>query len=87
MDTAAIDAQVRTLVAERLRLADAALDGPLDPDASLPELGIDSTGVMSLVVGVEERFDIEVPDGDITTANFGTLRGITGYVERMLVRR
>jgi acyl carrier protein len=80
VDTAGIDATVRALLAERLRLAEAPLDGPLDPDESLVELGIDSTGIMSLVVAIEEAFDIEVSDHDITTANFGTLAGIVRYV-------
>jgi acyl carrier protein len=84
VDTAAIDATVRVLLAERLRLAEAPVDGPLDPDESLIELGIDSTGIMSLVVAVEERFDVEIPDQDINTVNFGTLGGIDRYVARRL---
>jgi acyl carrier protein len=84
VDTAAIDATVRALLAERLKLAEAPVDGPLADDQSLPELGIDSTGIMSLVVAVEERFDIEIPDHDITTVNFGTLGGIDRYVGRRL---
>lgn len=80
VDVAAIDAQVRALLVERLTLVDAPVDGRLDPDAPLVDMGIDSTGIMSLVVGIEERFDIEIPDHDITTATFGTLTAIVAYV-------
>jgi acyl carrier protein len=31
-------------------------------------------------VGIEERFDLEIPDRDITVDNFGSVAAITSYV-------
>jgi acyl carrier protein len=73
-----IDAGVRELLAERLHVAPT--DMPADAEASLQDLGLDSTAVLSLVVGLEDRFDIEIPDVEITVANFGTVAAITRYV-------
>jgi acyl carrier protein len=72
-----IDAQLRALLAQRVRLAHA---DTVDAGAALLDLGLDSTGILSLVVGIEERFDFEVPDRDITVDNFGSVAAITRYV-------
>ncbi|HEY7069052.1 MAG TPA: acyl carrier protein [Acidimicrobiales bacterium] len=74
----AIGAAVRVLLAERLHVAPS--DVPADAAASLQDIGLDSTAILSLVVGLEDRFDIEIPDLDITVANFGTVAAITRYV-------
>lgn len=74
----AIGAAVRVLLAERLHVALG--DVPADAGASLQDLGLDSTAILSLVVGIEDRFDIEIPDDEITVANFGTVAAITRYV-------
>jgi acyl carrier protein len=72
-----IDGQLRTLLEQRVRLARAST---VDAQASLLDLGLDSTGILSLVVGIEEQFGIEIPDRDITVDNFGSLAAITRYV-------
>ena len=75
---AAIDSGVRTLLVERLHVDPEEV--PADDDASLLDLGLDSTAILSLVVGLEDRFDIEIPDVEITVQNFGTVAAITRYV-------
>ena len=72
-----IDAQLRTLLEQRVRLNHAST---VDAQASLLDLGLDSTAILSLVVGIEERFGIEIPDRDITIDNFGSIAAITRYV-------
>jgi acyl carrier protein len=72
-----IDAQLRTLLEQRVRLNHAST---VDAQASLLDLGLDSTAILSLVVGIEERFGIEIPDRDITVDNFGSVAAITRYV-------
>lgn len=60
------------------------LDGELDAlgdDASFLENGIvDSTGVLELVVFVEETFGIEVADHEVIPANFDSVNRLTAYV-------
>ena len=45
------------------------------------ELGIlDSPGVIELIVWLEERFGIEIPDEEVTIENLGSICAITAYV-------
>ena len=76
-EQANIEAQLRDLLARRLRFERAAT---VDGEASLLDLGLDSTAILSLVVGIEERFVIEIPDRDITLDHFASLGAITRYV-------
>jgi acyl carrier protein len=52
----------------------------------LPLLGnvIDSTGVIELIVFIQERFTIVVGDEEVTTDNLGSLRNVVAFVEGKL---
>jgi acyl carrier protein len=77
-----IAARVRALLGERLKVP---VEGAaLADDASLIDLGLDSTAILSLVVGIEDAFDIEIADHEINPDNFGSVRGIGDYVARRL---
>ena len=43
---------------------------------------IDSLGMMQLVAFVEERFEIEIPDAEMTSANFASVNAIAALVEK-----
>jgi acyl carrier protein len=79
-DVAAVGAQVRELVAERTSLDPSALAA----HEPLVDLGVDSIALLSVVVGVEERFGIEVADTDVVPEHFGTVEGITQFVATRL---
>ena len=51
-----------------------------------PLLGnvVDSTGVVELVVFLQERFAITVEDDEVTTENLGSVRSATAFVEKKL---
>ena len=59
-----------------------------DPDATItdetPLLGgiIDSLGLMQLVAFIEETFEVQIADGDITSTNFRSVADI----DRLLAR-
>ena len=58
-------------------------DYALREDAPLLDDGIvDSMGAAELVAFLEERFEIAVPDDEITEDNFGTIAAITEFVGR-----
>ena len=58
----------------------------LADDASLLELGIiDSTGILSLLMFAEEAFGIAIPDVDVTTEHFDSIRSLASYVSARLV--
>lgn len=56
-------------------------DFSLDDDADLLAAGIiDSMGVMELIEFLDEEFQIQVADDDITEENLGTVSAIARYV-------
>ena len=53
--------RVRKVVVDRLKVS----DDEVSPQASfIEDLGADSLDVVDLVMGLEEEFDIEIPDED-----------------------
>jgi acyl carrier protein len=57
----------------------------LEADTSLHHGGIvDSMGMLEIITFVEERFGIKVADSDMVPENFGTLRRLSGYVEKKI---
>ena len=56
-------------------------NGQLQDDTSFLEEGIvDSTGVLELVMFVEETFGITVKDEEIVPENFDSIERLAGYV-------
>ncbi|MFJ4618045.1 acyl carrier protein [Streptomyces sp. NPDC088812] len=47
-------------------------DSPLDADASLTELGLDSLTLLGLVAELEDRFAVELPDELLVMETFAT---------------
>ena len=47
-------------------------------------IGLDSVETMVLVVGLEQRFDISVPDSELTAALFENIGTLTDYVVRKI---
>jgi acyl carrier protein len=45
---------------------------PLQPDAKLTDLGLDSLGTVSLLIDLEDAFGIVVPDELLTAESFAT---------------
>jgi acyl carrier protein len=57
--------------------------GDVAEDASLMDEGImDSTGVLELILFVEETFAISVADDEILPENFDSIARIAAYVDR-----
>jgi len=57
----------------------------LSPSQSLLESGVvDSTGVMELVLFLEQTFHIEVADEDLVPENLDSVSNIAGFVDRKL---
>jgi acyl carrier protein len=57
--------------------------GDVDDDASLMGEGIiDSTGVLELVLFVEERFGLAVADDEVLPENFDSITRLAAYIAR-----
>ncbi len=52
----------------------------LGPENDLYAAGLDSMGIMQLLVLVEEQYGIAIPDTDLTRENFGTIRALAGII-------
>lgn len=78
-----IEGDVRQFMADNFILDESA--GPLDGDTSLTQSGVlDSMGVLELILFIEERFGVHVPDEDTLPANLDSVDRIVGYVRSRL---
>ncbi len=78
-----IKSQIRRYILENFLFTDD--EARLRDDVSFLEEGIvDSTGVLELVMFVEETFGIEVADEEILPENFDSVERLTRYVEAKL---
>lgn len=57
-----------------------------DDTAFFDEGIVDSTGIMELVLFIEESFGLEVETKDLLPENFGSVSRLAGYVRRRLHR-
>lgn len=58
---------------------------PFDDDTSLVERNIlDQTGVLELVLFIEETYGVQVSEADVMPENFDTVNAIANYVYRLL---
>lgn len=76
MDTAS---NIREYISTELMMGD---DSSLKNDTPLWGGVIDSVGLMQLITFIEERFEIEVDDDELTSAHFGTVGDIAALVDR-----
>jgi acyl carrier protein len=75
-----IQDDVRGFIVDTFFVAD---PSELTDDLSLIDTGIvDSTGMLDVILFIEERYAIHVLDHETTPANLETIGRIAGYVER-----
>lgn len=76
-------AQLRRFLAQNFLLSDA--EFPFADDASLLEEGVvDSTGVLELILFLDETFGVHVDDEEAVPQNLDSVARILDYVERKL---
>ena len=76
--------QIRDYVSTNFLFSDEGYQLP--DDASFLQEGIvDSTGVLELVMFVEETFGVTVEDEEIVPENFDSVAQLTAYIERKRV--
>ena len=51
-------------------------------DDDLLEAGLDSMGIMRLVLFIEEKFGVTLPDEEIEPDNIQTVKRISAWIER-----
>jgi len=55
---------------------------PLRPDSDLFSAGLDSMGIMQLMISIEESYGIRVPESEVTRGNFGSANQLAALVRR-----
>ena len=81
-DPQAIRLQVRQYILENLMFSDD--PSQLPDDVSLLDRGIiDSTGVLEVVMFIEEAFGVKVRDSDLLPENFDSVARIADFVVRL----
>ncbi len=75
-----IKEQIRSFVTSNFYVADPAL---LSDEASLLDEGIiDSTGVLEVILFIEETFGVKVEDNEMLPDNLDSIERIANYVKR-----
>ena len=59
----------------------------LTPDESLLESGIvDSTGILELVLFLEEQFTVKIEDEEIIPENLDTINNLVTFLEKKMIK-
>ena len=78
------EAKIREFILENFMIGESEED--LNSDDSFLEKGIiDSTGILELVMFVEETYNIEVEDDEVIPENFDSVNKLGIYVRRKAV--
>ncbi|MGL5576481.1 MAG: phosphopantetheine-binding protein [Sarcina sp.] len=74
-----INLEIRKMVKEKLELS---IELELIEDEFLfgTASGFDSTSLLEFILELEEKFDIIIPDEDLTPDNFESISKITNYI-------
>jgi acyl carrier protein len=70
-------------VVQRL-LAERSISRPVSSDDDLREVGLTSLDMVNLMLSVEAEFDLEIPEIDITPANFRSISTISSLITTLL---
>ena len=55
---------------------------PMTVETDLFAAGLDSMGIMQLMISIEERFGVRVPESAVTRDNFSTASSLAALVRR-----
>jgi acyl carrier protein len=70
-------------VVQRL-LTERSISRPICSDDNLSEVGLTSLDMVNLMLSVEAEFDLEIPEIDITPANFRSISTISCLVTALM---
>ena len=87
MDRDEIKRSLKRLLIDGLRLQDLRPDDIQDAAPIFVDgLGLDSVDALELVVLVEEKFNIQIPDEDVGKRAFASIEALTDFVSTELAR-
>ena len=77
----ALQATLVGYIGEQLR--ELGEDDQVSPDDDLVMIGFDSVAYVRLVVFIQDRFGIDVPDTDVTIEHFGSVSTMVSYLGKL----
>jgi acyl carrier protein len=77
-----IDEQIREVLTDSGRLAVSV--GSLDSEADLFTVGLDSLAIVNVLMSLEERFDIELPDELLSRRSFSSIATIEEIITNLV---
>jgi acyl carrier protein len=77
-----IDEQIREVLTDSGRLAIST--GSLDSEADLFTVGLDSLAIVNVLMSLEERFDIELPDELLSRRSFSNIATIEEIITNLV---
>jgi len=82
-DLNTLETELAAIIQERL------LDLPagFTPGTNLYEAGLDSMGIMQLLLGIEDRFGILLPEADVSQKNFCNLTNLSRLLRERLLQQ
>ncbi len=54
----------------------------MTPSSDLFAAGLDSMGIMQLMIAAEERYGVRIPEAEVTRENFGTVAHLAALLRR-----
>src|ERR1700682_6091669 len=74
------DVQNRMLALVKALLEQNAIAADVHPEQRLVDVGLTSTDMVNLMLGVEAEFDFTIPQGEITPENFQSVKSLAAMV-------
>jgi acyl carrier protein len=84
LDRLSIGPQDRVSAVVHRMLSDRSITGSVGSDDDLRQAGLSSLDMVNLVLTIEAEFDVRIPEGDITPANFRSIALISKLVMNLL---
>ena len=77
-----VQSNTRTIIRDYLTEALVSFNETVPDDALLEDYDLDSEQIVALVLFLEEQFQINIGDEEITIDNLGSLQALVAFVER-----
>jgi acyl carrier protein len=84
LDRPSIGPQDRVSAVVHRMLSDRSITRSVGPDDDLRQAGLSSLDMVNLVLTIEAEFDVRIPEGEITPANFRSIALISKLVINLL---
>lgn len=56
--------------------------GEMTPASDLFAAGLDSMGIMQMMIAIEERYGLRIPEGEVTKQNFSNVSNLSALIRR-----